>query len=232
MRNITEINVENKKVILRVDYNVPIENGEVVDNNRIVESLKTINYLLEHNAKIIIMSHLGKVKTESDLKNTLLPVKEELEKLLKMPIKFCGELKGERLEKLVSDLKSKEILLLENTRHMDYPDNLESGCDESLSSYWASLADVFILDAFGSVHRPHASVYGISKYLPHAVGFLIMKEVSELDKIKTEDKIIILGGAKVSDKIGLILKLYESTSLFLIGGAMCATFLKAKGLNV
>ncbi len=232
MKTITDLNVENKTVILRLDLNVPIKDGKVVDNNRIVESLETIKYLITNNAKIIIMSHLGKVKTKEDLKNTLFLVKEELEKLLKMPIKFSENLKGKELESLVSNLKPKEILLLENTRFMDYPNNLESGCDEKLSKYWAGLGDVFVLDAFGSSHRAHASTYGISKYLPHAVGFLVLKEVTELDKIKSEDKIIILGGAKVSDKIKLIKNLMSSTSLFLIGGAMCASFLKVSGVDV
>ena len=118
---------------------------------------------------------------------------------------------------------------MENTRYMDIPDNLESSCDEELSKYWASLGDVFILDAFGSCHRNHASTYGISKYLPHAVGFLIERELKELDKIKKEKKTFILGGSKVSDKIGIIKNLMDNTDKFLIGGAMCATFLTANG---
>ena len=129
-------------------------------------------------------------------------------------------------------MQNKDILLIENTRYMDYPEKLESSCDEELSKYWASLADVFILDAFGSAHRAHASTYGISKFLPHAIGFLIEKEIIELSKIKEERKTLIIGGAKVSDKIGVIKNLIDNTSNILIGGAMCATFLKSIGYEI
>ena len=230
MNKLKNIKVENKKVIVRVDYNVPVKNGLVLDNNRIIQSLETINYLIEHNAKIILMSHMGKVKkVEDKMLNTLKPVKIELEKILNKKIYFAEELKGKALESQINSLKPGEILLMENTRYMDIPDNLESSCDEELSKYWASLGDVFILDAFGSCHRNHASTYGISKYLPHAVGFLIERELKELDKIKKEKKTFILGGAKVSDKIGIIKNLMDNTDKFLIGGAMCATFLTANG---
>ena len=230
MRKLKNIKVENKKVLVRVDYNVPIKNGLVLDNNRIIQSIETINYLIEHNAKIILMSHMGKVKkVEDKMLNTLKPVKIELEKILNKKIYFAEELKGKALESQINSLKPGEILLMENTRYMDLPDNLESSCDEELSKYWASLGDVFILDAFGSCHRNHASTYGISKYLPHAVGFLIERELKELDKIKKEKKTFILGGSKVSDKIGIIKNLMDNTDKFLIGGAMCATFLTANG---
>lgn len=230
MNKLKNIKVENKKVLVRVDYNVPIKNGLVLDNNRIIQSLETINYLIEHNAKIILMSHMGKVKkVEDKMLNTLKPVKIELEKILNKKIYFAEELKGKALESQINSLKPGEILLMENTRYMDIPDNLESSCDEELSKYWASLGDVFILDAFGSCHRNHASTYGISKYLPHAVGFLIERELKELDKIKKEKKTFILGGSKVSDKIGIIKNLMDNTDKFLIGGAMCATFLTANG---
>lgn len=233
MNKIKKMKLENKKVIVRVDYNVPIKNGLVLDNKRIASSLDTINYLISKNAKIILLSHMGKVKKVEEKKmNSLLPVKLELEKLLNKEVKFSSELKGKTLELMVSNLKPGEILLLENTRYMDVPDNLESNCDEELSKYWASLGDVFILDAFGSVHRCHASTYGISKYLPHAIGFLIERELKELEKIKNEEKTFILGGAKVSDKIGIIKNLFDKTDKFLIGGAMCATFIKASGSPV
>lgn len=176
------------------------------------------------------MSHLGKVKTEEDIEtNTLLPVKEVLSKLLNKEILFSKELEGKHLEELVSNLKSKDILLLENTRIMDYPNKLESNCDEALSLYWSSLGEVYILDAFASSHRAHASTTGIPKYLPHAVGFLVEKEISELDKIKNETKTLLLGGAKVSDKIAMIKNLLPTTDKVLVGGAMCATFLKSEG---
>ena len=137
-----------------------------------------------------------------------------------------------KLEEIVNNLKDGEILLLENTRHMDYPNKLESSCDEELSKYWSSLGEVFILDAFGSAHRAHASTYGIAKYLPHAIGFLIEKELVELNNIKEKNKTIILGGAKVSDKIGVIKNLIKTTDKILLGGAMCATFLKSIGYEV
>lgn len=230
MRKLKNIKVENKKVLVRVDYNVPIKNGLVLDNNRIIQSIETINYLIEHNAKIILMSHMGKVKkVEDKMLNTLKPVKIELEKILNKKIYFAEELKGKALESQINSLKPGEILLMENTRYMDVPDNLESSCDEELSKYWASLGDVFILDAFGSCHRNHASTYGISKYLPHAIGFLIERELKELNKIKKDKKTFILGGSKVSDKIGIIKNLMDNTNKFLIGGAMCATFLTANG---
>ncbi len=230
MRKLKNIKVENKKVLVRVDYNVPIKNGLVLDNNRIIQSIETINYLIEHNAKIILMSHMGKVKkVEDKMLNTLKPVKIELERILNRKIYFAEELKGKALESQINSLKPGEILLMENTRYMDVPDNLESSCDEELSKYWASLGDVFILDAFGSCHRNHASTYGISKYLPHAIGFLIERELKELNKIKKDKKTFILGGSKVSDKIGIIKNLMDNTDKFLIGGAMCATFLTANG---
>lgn len=230
MLTLKNIDVKNKKVILRVDYNVPIKDGKILDTNKIVASLDTINYLLDNNAKIIIMSHLGKVKTEEDIEtNTLLPVKEVLSKLLNKEILFSKELEGKHLEELVSNLKSKDILLLENTRVMDYPNKLESNCDEALSLYWSSLGEVYILDAFASSHRAHASTTGIPKYLPHAVGFLVEKEIAELDKIKNETKTLLLGGAKVSDKIAMIKNLLPTTDKVLVGGAMCATFLKSEG---
>ena len=233
MQTIKNINIKNKKVIIRVDYNVPIQNGKITDNNRIIASLETINYCINNNAKIILMSHLGKIKTEEDIKNnTLLPVKEELEKLLNKKIEFSKELQGKELEEKVNNLKEQDILLLENTRHLDYPNKLESNCDKELSKYWASLGEVFILDAFGSAHRSHASTYGIGEYLPHGIGFLIEKEINELEKIKNENKTIILGGAKVSDKIGVIKNLIDKSTYILIGGAMCGTFLKSLGYEV
>lgn len=233
MKTIKNLDIKRKKVIIRVDYNVPIKEGKVIDNNRIVSSLETINYCINENAKIILMSHLGKVKSEEDKnKNTLLPVKEELEKLLNKSIFFSHELKGKDLEDKINNLQEQDILLLENTRHMDYPEKLESNKDEELSKYWASLGDVFVLDAFGSAHRAHASTYGISEYLPHAIGFLIEKEIKELDNIKDKKKTIILGGAKVSDKIGVIKNLINRTEKILIGGAMCGTFLKSLGYEI
>lgn len=233
MKKITDLELDRKRVIVRVDYNVPIINGIIQDNNRIKESLETINYLIDKNCKIILMSHLGKIKSEEDkINNSLLPVKNELEKLLNKKIEFSKELIGENLERKVENLKEGEILLLENTRYMDFPKKLESNCDKTLSFYWASLADVFILDAFATSHRTHASTYGIASFIDHALGFLVIKEIEHLELIKNENKTLILGGAKVSDKIGVIKNLINKADKVLIGGAMSASFLYAKGYNV
>ena len=233
MKTIKDIDVTNKKVILRVDYNVPIINGRILDNNRIVASLETINYLLSKNAKIILMSHLGKIKTKSDLEaNSLKPVRDELSILLHKDIKFSSTLRGKELDDLVNNLNPGDILLLENTRYMDYPDKLESNCDIELSKYWASLGDIYILDAFASSHRRHASTVGIPSYLPHAVGFLVERELQELDEIKKENKTLLLGGAKVDDKLSLIEYLLPTSDKILLGGRMCATFIKSEGYLV
>lgn len=233
MKTIKDIDVTNKKVILRVDYNVPIINGRILDNNRIVASLETINYLLSKNAKIILMSHIGKIKTKSDLEaNSLKPVRDELSILLHKDIKFSSTLRGKELDDLVNNLNPGDILLLENTRYMDYPDKLESNCDIELSKYWASLGEVYILDAFASSHRSHASTVGIPSYLPHAVGFLVERELQELDEIKKENKTLLLGGAKVDDKLSLIEYLLPTSDKILLGGRMCATFIKSEGYEV
>lgn len=233
MRTIKDIDVTNKKVIVRVDYNVPMINGRILDNNRIVASLETINYLLSKNAKIILMSHLGKIKTKSDLEaNSLKPVRDELSILLHKDIKFSSTLRGKELDDLVNNLNPGDILLLENTRYMDYPDKLESNCDIELSKYWASLGDIYILDAFASSHRSHASTVGIPSYLPHAVGFLVERELQELDEIKKENKTLLLGGAKVDDKLSLIEYLLPTSDKILLGGRMCATFIKSEGYLV
>lgn len=233
MKTIKNIDVTNKKVIVRVDYNVPIINGRILDNNRIVASLETINYLLSKNAKIILMSHLGKIKTKNDLEaNSLKPVRDELSILLHKDIKFSSTLRGKELDDLVNNLNPGDILLLENTRYMDYPDKLESNCDIELSKYWASLGEVYILDAFASSHRSHASTVGIPSYLPHAVGFLVERELQELDEIKKENKTLLLGGAKVDDKLSLIEYLLPTSDKILLGGRMCATFIKCEGYEV
>ena len=234
MKYISEVDVKDKKVIVRVDYNVPIKDGKIEDDNRIRKSLTTINYLLENNAKIILLSHLGKVKTEEDKeKNSLRIVAEHLGKLLNKEVIFSRETRGENLSNLVNNMKDKDIILVENTRYEDVPDKLESNCDEELSKYWASLGDIFVLDAFGSAHRNHASTYGIPKNINGYAGFLIKEELNALEEIfNAKDKDIILGGAKVEDKIGVITNLIQNSNKIILGGAMCFTFLKAKGFNV
>ena len=234
MKFINEVDVNNKRVIVRVDYNVPICNGKIEDDNRIRKSLTTINYLLDNNAKIILLSHLGKVKTEEDKeKNSLSIVAKHLGELLNKEIIFSDETKGLKLNSLVENMQNKDVILVENTRYEDVPDKLESNCDEELSKYWASLGDIFVLDAFGSAHRNHASTYGISKYIKGYAGFLIKEELDILTEIlNNNNKDIILGGAKVEDKIGVITNLIKSSNRIILGGAMCFTFLKAKGYNV
>ena len=181
MEFIENIDVSNKRVILRLDLNVTIKNGEIMDDTKIKKSIPTIKYLLNHNAKVLIMSHLGKVKTADDMiKNTLKPVKERLENLLGESILFIPGTRGRDLEE---SLNKSRVVLMENTRYEDLNGKLESNCDDSLSRYWASLGDVFINDAFGTTHRCHASNYGISRYLPSGYGFLINEEIEGLDPI-------------------------------------------------
>lgn len=235
-KTIKDYEYKGKTVLLRCDFNVPIDNGLIIDDTRIKESLTTINYLLEQNAKLIILSHLGKVKNEEDKeKNTLYPVYLRLKELVNNNIYFSKETRGENLEKLVKDLKEKEILLIENTRYEDLDGKKESSCDEELSKYWASLGNIYINDAYGTSHRKHASNVGISKLLPNAVGFLIEKEITKLDEImneNTEPFVVIMGGKKISDKTLVIENLITKCNKILIGGGMCFTFLKAKGYNV
>ena len=233
MKSIDSVDVSGKKVIVRVDFNVPIKDGKILDDNRIVSSLVTINYLLEKKAKVILLSHLGRIESEEDKKkNSLKIVSAHLTSLIKHPVYFIPATRGEELEYAVDNLLDGEVLVVENTRFEDFPKKLESSCDESLSKYWASLGDIFVLDAFGTAHRCHASTYGISKYIPSYSGFLVNEEVKMMDKVIKENKTLILGGAKVDDKIGVINNLITNSSKILIGGAMCFTFLKAKGISV
>lgn len=234
-KTVKDFNIENKKVIIRCDFNVPIKDGKITDDTRIVKSLPTINYCLEHNAKIILMSHLGRVKTEEDkAKNNLEVVATRLSELLKKHVTFINTTRGEELEQATSNMKDGDIILMQNTRYEDLDGKKESGCDMELAKYWASLGDIFINDAFGTLHRAHASNVGISTYLPSCVGLLVEKELSALSYLFNPDRpfMIILGGAKVSDKIGLIENLLPKCDKILIGGGMAFTFLKAEGYNI
>lgn len=233
MKSIKSASVKGKRVIVRVDFNVPFKDGKILDDNRIVSSLTTINYLVEKKAKVILLSHLGRVKTEEDKKkNSLRIVAKHLSTLVNTPVYFIPQTRGELLETTLDNLCEGEIAVIENTRWEDYPKTLESSCDEKLSKYWAGLGDIFVLDAFGSAHRCHASTYGISKYLPSYAGFLVQNETTVLDKALKQNKTLILGGAKVDDKIGVINNLIKTSNKVLIGGGMCFTFLKAKGYNI
>lgn len=235
-KTIQDFDLFNKKVIIRVDFNVPIKDGNITDDTRIKASLKTINYAIDNNAKIILLSHLGKIKENSDLiKNDLYPVSVRLGELLNKSILFSNSTRGEELEELVNNLQPKDILLIQNTRYEDLFGKKESNCDEELSKYWASLADIFINDAYGTSHRAHASNVGISKYLPSGLGFLVEEEVNKLDSIINEDTnpfVVIMGGAKVSDKIKVIENLITKCDKLIIGGGMAYTFLKAKDINI
>lgn len=233
MESIKKCDVGGKKVIVRVDFNVPIEDGKIVDDTRIISSLKTINYLLENGAKIILLSHLGRVKSKEDKeKYSLEIVAKHLSSLVNAPVYFVPQTRGDILEKTVESLEDREIVLVENTRFEDYPKSLESSCDETLSKYWASLGDIYVFDAFATAHRCHASTYGISKYLKSYAGFLVENEVNMLKKAIYQRKTMILGGSKVEDKIGVIDNLINTCDKILLGGAMCFTFLKAKGYSI
>lgn len=233
MKYLKDLDVFNKKVLVRVDYNVPIKDGIVTDNNRIKASLETINYLLEKGAKVILMSHLGKIATEEDKsKNDMKYVVSELSRLMNREVKFSFSPVGDEFENLINSLNPGDILLLQNTRWLDLDNKKESSCDEELSKYWASLIDAYVMDAFGSAHRAHASTYGIAKYTDSAIGPLMMKEMNMLDDVITsENKIMILGGAKAEDKIKMIDNLAPKSKYILIGGLMSAPFLKVKGYN-
>ena len=234
-KTIKDYQYKDKTVIIRCDLNVPIKNNEIEDDTRINESLSSINYLIDNNAKIIILSHLGKIKTEEDkINNTLYPVYLKLKELLNTNVYFSKELMGESLKEKVKSLKEKEVLLIENTRYADYPDKLESSCDLNLAKYWASLGDIFINDAYGTTHRKHASNVGISQFLPSAIGFLIEKEMTKLDSIMNEYThpfTVIMGGKKISDKTLVIDNLIKKCDYLLLGGGMCFTFLKSMNLN-
>lgn len=228
MKTIKDFELTGKKVILRSDFNVSIKDGKIISNERITAELPTINYLIEKGAKVIIMSHLGKIKSEEDKKkNTLYIVYEELLKLINTKIIFSPATHGKILEEKISFLQNGEILLMENTRYEDLENKKESNCDEELSRYWASLGDIFINDAFGMTHRKHASNYGISKFLPTGMGFLIENEISGLSPIIKPQKpfTIIMSGAKLEDKLSLIKSLVPKCDKLLLGGGIANTFL-------
>lgn len=235
IKTVKEIEIENKKVIIRCDFNVPIENKKIIDDTRIKESLETIRYCLNKNCKIILMSHLGRVKEEKDLKkNDLKIVAECLSKLLKKEVFFINETRGKKLEEKVKNMKEKEIILIQNTRYEDLEGKKESKNDAELAKYWSNLGEIFINDAFATIHRTHASNVGIASHLPHGIGLLIKKELEHLDELKCPKKpfIVILGGKKVADKIGVIKNLAPKVDYLVIGGGMAFTFLKADGYNI
>ena len=228
---VTDMDVDGKKVIVRVDFNVPIKDGVISDDTRITAALPTINYLLEHGAAVILMSHLGRPKTKDDLQFSLKPVAEHLDTLIEAPVKFAADSRGEIAQKAAGDLKPGEVLVLENTRF--YPEETKN--NPEMSKDLASLADIFVNDAFGSAHRAHSSTTGIADYLPAAAGFLMEKEIKYLGNAIADPVrpfVAILGGAKISDKIGVIENLLNTADKILIGGGMANTFLKAQGYDM
>lgn len=235
MKTLENINIKNKTVILRCDLNVTIKDGEIIDDTRIKSSLKTIEFILDQNAKLIIMSHLGKVKTEEDkIKNNMKIVYDRLNELLPNKISFVDSTDSIIIKDELNNIEFGKGVLIQNTRYEDLNGNKESNCDEKLSKEWASLGDVFINDAFGTIHRKHASNYGISCYLPCCTGFLMQSELEHLNKLDNPEKpfIVIMGGAKISDKIDVINSLINKVDCILIGGAMSFNFLKAKGYEI
>lgn len=233
-KTVKDLDVAGKKVIVRADLNVP-HKGEVITNdNRVKAAVPTLKYLTDNGAKVILMSHLGKVKTEEDKKkNDLGIVAPRLAELMPgTEVKFCPVTRGPELEKMVDELKPGEILLVQNTRY----EPGESKNDEELAKYWAGLGDIFVEDAFGSVHRAHASTVGIPSNLKdNALGFLVEKEVDMLGKAVDEPArpfVAIIGGAKVSDKIGVIENMLEKADKVIVGGGMAYTFMKALGKEV
>lgn len=235
MKTIRDFDLNDKKVLIRCDFNVPMKDGKIVDNTRIVGALPTIQYAIDHNAKVILLSHLGRIKEEADLaKNDLSPVAEELAKLLKKDILFSEKTRGEELEATIDSMEDGDVLLIQNTRYEDLNGKKESKNDPELGRYWASLGDLFVNDAFGTIHRAHASNVGIASNLDSCIGFLIEKELNALSVLDnpTHPFIVIMGGAKVADKIGVIENLVSKADKILIGGGMAFTFLKAKNIEI
>ena len=236
MNTLKDYDFNGKRVIIRCDLNVPMSNNEIADDTRIIASLESINYLISKNAKVIILSHLGKVKKEEDKeKNSLYKVYLKLKDLLATNVYFSKDTCSNNLTEMANMLKEKDVMLVENTRFEDIKGKKESSCDLELSKYWASLGEIFINDAYGTSHREHASNVGICKYLPSGIGFLVEEEVTKLDSIMNDNDrpfVVIMGGAKVSDKIKVIENLILKCDKLIIGGGMAYTFLKAMGNNV
>ena len=236
MNTLKDIDIKNKNVIIRCDFNVPMEGNVIKDNSKIVKSIKTLKYLVDNNCRVVILSHFGRVKSEEDKeKNTLKYVGQELSNLLQREVKFVNKCMGEKVKEFVYSCNKGDVILLENTRIMDYPEKLESSNNLELAEFWASLGDIFINDAFGSMHRAHASTAGICKYLPSAIGFLVEDELNHLNILVKEAPhpfCVFMGGAKVDDKLPIIKSLLDRCDYLLLGGGIANSFLKAKGANV
>ncbi|WP_296225773.1 phosphoglycerate kinase [uncultured Lactobacillus sp.] len=241
---VSDVDVKDKKVLVRVDFNVPIKDGVIGDDNRIVAALPTIKYIIENGGKAILLSHLGRIKSDEDKKSlSLAPVAKRLSELLEKPVTFVPSNEGKEVEDAINNMKDGDLVVLENTRFQDIDNDFgkrESKNDPKLGEYWASLGDVFVNDAFGTAHRSHASNVGIATAMkaagkPAAAGFLLEKEIKFLGNAVANPVhpfVTILGGAKVSDKIGVITNLIPKADHIIIGGGMAYTFLKAQGHKI
>ncbi|AEB29121.1 phosphoglycerate kinase [Carnobacterium sp. 17-4] len=233
---VTDLDLNGKKVLVRADFNVPMKDGVITNDNRIQAALPTIQYIIEQGGKVVLFSHLGKVKTEEDKEGkSLRPVADRLSELLGKDVTFVPETRGEVLETAIAGLNTGDVLVVENTRFEDIDGKKESKNDPELGKYWAGLGDVFVNDAFGTAHRAHASNVGIASNLESAAGFLMDKEIKFIGGAVDEPKrpfVAILGGAKVSDKIGVIENLLSKADKVLIGGGMTYTFYAAKGVEI
>lgn len=233
---VSDLDLKGKTVLVRADFNVPMKDGEITDDNRIVQALPTIKHIIKEGGKVVLFSHLGKVKEESDKESlTLAPIAKDLSSKLNQDVIFVPETRGEKLEQAIKDLNEGDVLLVQNTRFEDLDGKKESKNDPELGKYWASLGDIFVNDAFGTAHRKHASNVGIASNLETAAGFLMDKEIQYIGGVvENPDKpvVAILGGAKVSDKINVITNLLNIAEKVLIGGGMAYTFLKAQGKEI
>lgn len=231
-KNITDVDIENKRVLLRCDFNVPLdEKGNITDNTRIVKSLDTINYIISRNAKLVIMSHLGRPKGEYDEKYSLKPVKEELERLLNHEVVLAKDVIGEDAKTKVNNMKYGDIVLLENVRF----EKGEKENSDEMSKVLSNFGEIYVNDAFGTAHRAHSSTAGVAKYLPAYAGFLMKEEIEYLKTVINDPErpfLAILGGAKVSDKLAVIYSLLDKVDEILIGGGMVFTLFKAMGYNI
>lgn len=237
-KTIRDVDLKGKKVLVRVDFNVPMDKKtrEITDDNRIIQALPTIQYIIDNGGKAILFSHLGKVEKEEDKeKNSLRPVAKRLSELLNKEVVFVPVTRGKELEDAINNLKEGDVLLFENTRFEDLNGKKESKNDQELGAYWASLGDIFVNDAFGTAHRAHASNVGIAQHLECVSGFLMEKEIKFIGGAvdnPVHPYVAILGGAKVSDKIAVIENLLDKADKVLVGGGMMFTFLKAQGYNI
>ena len=230
-KTVRDVNVQNKRVLVRVDFNVPLADGKVTDDTRIRAALPTLEYLLEQKAAVILFSHLGRPKSAADVEYSMRPTAEHLKTLIAAPVFFAEDCVGPPAEKAASALQPGQVLVLENTRF--HPQ--EKANDPEMSKQFASLADLYVNDAFGSAHRAHASTAGVAEYLPAVAGFLMEKEIVYLGQAIADPKrpfIAIMGGAKISDKIDVIRNLLQKADKVLIGGGMANTFFKAQGYQV